>query len=145
MRTSFGKFFSTSLAISQLQTLAVTKGYYPDPFGGQMMNLLVKVSLDRLQSLQSPDHHYGLGGVTLLFLMQRAQVRFPVRSISWLKFFPGFSLNCKTRLSYDHHISSKPYIIHLVDPGGPVVDILISGSEVCRFDTDRGRWIFFRA
>ena len=31
---------------------------------------------------------------------------------------------------------------HLVDPGGPVVIILASGSEVRGFDPGRGRWIF---
>ena len=31
-----------------------------------------------------------------------------------------------------------------VDPGGPVVIILASGSEVRGFDPGRGRWIFFR-
>ena len=29
-----------------------------------------------------------------------------------------------------------------VDPGGPVVIILASGSEVRGFDPDHGRWIF---
>ena len=29
-----------------------------------------------------------------------------------------------------------------VDPGGPVVIILASGSEVRGFDPGRGRWIF---
>ena len=29
-----------------------------------------------------------------------------------------------------------------VDPGGPVVTILASGSEVRGFDPGRGRWIF---
>ena len=29
-----------------------------------------------------------------------------------------------------------------VDPGGPVVIILASGSEVRVFDSGRGRWIF---
>ena len=29
-----------------------------------------------------------------------------------------------------------------VDPSGPVVIILVSGSEVCGFDPGRGRWIF---
>ena len=30
----------------------------------------------------------------------------------------------------------------LVDPGGPAVNILASGSEVRGFDPGRGRWIF---
>ena len=30
----------------------------------------------------------------------------------------------------------------IADPGGPVVIILSSGSEVRRFDPGRGRWIF---
>ena len=30
-----------------------------------------------------------------------------------------------------------------VDPGGPVVIILASGSEIRGFDPGRGRWIFF--
>ena len=34
------------------------------------------------------------------------------------------------------------YIYILVDPGGPVVIILASGSEVRGFDPGRGRWIF---
>ena len=29
-----------------------------------------------------------------------------------------------------------------VDPGGPVVIILASGSEIRGFDPGRGRWIF---
>ena len=29
-----------------------------------------------------------------------------------------------------------------VNHGGPVVIILASGSEICRFDPGRGRWIF---
>ena len=32
-----------------------------------------------------------------------------------------------------------------VDPGGPVVIILASGSEVRRFDPGRGRWILFQS
>ena len=28
------------------------------------------------------------------------------------------------------------------DPGGPVVIILASGSEVCGFDPSQGQWIF---
>ena len=31
-----------------------------------------------------------------------------------------------------------------VDPGGPVVIVLATGSEVRGFKPDRGRWIFFR-
>ena len=30
----------------------------------------------------------------------------------------------------------------LVDPGGPVVIILATGSEVCGFKPGQGRWIF---
>ena len=33
-------------------------------------------------------------------------------------------------------------IAYLVDPGGPVVIILSSGSEVRGFVPSRGRWIF---
>ena len=33
-------------------------------------------------------------------------------------------------------------LIQVVDPGGPVVIILPSGSEVRGFDPGRGRWIF---
>ena len=66
------------------------------------------------------DHPCGLE-VTSLLLTQRVRVRTPVGSISWLRFFPGFSLNRKinvrkfgphsSRLSYGHHIPSKQYII----------------------------------
>ena len=34
------------------------------------------------------------------------------------------------------------YHIQIVEPGGPVVIILASGSEVCGFGPGRGRWIF---
>ena len=61
------------------------------------------------------DHRCGLG-VTSLLLTQRARVRSPVGSITWLSFFRGFSSTIRKmsgnlgyirpRLSYGHHISS---------------------------------------
>ena len=36
----------------------------------------------------------------------------------------------------------NPSYTPTTDPGGPVVIILVSGSEVRRFDPGRGRWIF---
>ena len=38
--------------------------------------------------------------------------------------------------------TGSPIISHVVDPGGPVVIILDSGSEIRGFDPSRGRWIF---
>ena len=50
-------------------------------------------------------------GVTLLLLMQQARVRSLVGSISWLRFFPKFSLNCKTNVrKFGPH--SCPVIIY---------------------------------
>ena len=49
----------------------------------------------KLENHPSLGHRYGLG-VTSLLLTQRARVRSPVGSVSWLRFFPGFSLNRKT-------------------------------------------------
>ena len=74
------------------------------------------------RSLDYRDHRCGLG-VTSLFLTQRARVRSPVGSISWLRIFRGFPLSVKQisgnlghvrpRLSYGHHKSSKPYVIRI--------------------------------
>ena len=69
------------------------------------------------------DHRCGLE-VTSLLLTQRARVRSPVGSISWLRFFPRFCLNSKTNVRkfwphsspvivWPSYISSKPYIIRL--------------------------------
>ena len=41
-----------------------------------------------------------------------------------------------------HRRLHSDYIVSRVDPGGPVVIILASGSEVRGFDPGRGRWIF---
>ena len=41
---------------------------------------------------------------------------------------------------YQPHVYSYTFVF--VDPGGPVVIILVSGSEVRGFDPGRGRWIF---
>ena len=49
----------------------------------------------------------------------------------------GLSLNLN--LSFLNRISLL--LISRVDPGGPVVIILASGSEVHGFDRGRGRWI----
>ena len=53
------------------------------------------------------------------------------------RFFSGFLLFSPT-------INSIARFLHtpLVDPGGPVVIILASGSEVRGFDPSRGLWIF---
>ena len=78
---------------------------------------------DSVPSSTKPmDHRCGLG-VTSLLLTQWSRVRSPVGSISWLRLFTRFSLNHKSnfrkfgphspRLSYGHHISSKPYAIRL--------------------------------
>ena len=66
-------------------------------------------------------------GVTSLLLTRRARVRSPVGSFSWLRFFPGISLNIRQmsgnlghirpRLSYVHHISSKSFTYHLSTDG----------------------------
>ena len=72
-----------------------------------IMTLALKVSAQCVN-----DHRYGLG-ITSLFLTQRARVRSPVVSISWLRFFRGFPSTVRQmsgnlgpirpRLSYDHH------------------------------------------
>ena len=57
--------------------------------------------------------------VTSLLLTQRARVRSPVGSVSCLRFFlnvrqmSGNLGHIRPRLSYDYHMSSKPYIIRL--------------------------------
>ena len=44
---------------------------------------------------------------------------------------------------FRHYLRTAGWIlIKLVDPGGPVVIVLASGSEVRGFDPGRGRWIF---
>ena len=47
-------------------------------------------------------------------------------------------------LTLEENPTTTGYPCHLsqVDPGGPVVIILTSGSEVRGFDPGRGRWIF---
>ena len=40
------------------------------------------------------------------------------------------------------YIKSKEIIKIFVDPSGPVLIILATGSEVRRFKSGRGRWIF---
>ena len=84
--------------------------------------MLLQTPLKRLRHSQTCvfslplGHHCGLG-ITSLLLSQRAQVRCPVGSISWLRFFQGFPSTVKQmsgnmghirpRLSYGHHISFK--------------------------------------
>ena len=46
---------------------------------------------------RNQDHHCGLG-LTSLPLTQQARVRSPVRSISWLRFFPELSLHRMTNV-----------------------------------------------
>ena len=53
----------------------------------------------------------------------------------WSMFFTSQSITSKQRYTCGH-------LLILVDPGGPVVIILASGSEVRVFDPGRGRWIF---
>ena len=67
------------------------------------MNVAV-LTFDSQKTLPS-DHLCGRG-VTSLPLIQWAQVQIPVRSVSWLTFFPGFSLNCKTNVrKFRSHLS----------------------------------------
>ena len=55
-------------------------------------------------------------------------------------------ISCVPYCSSNLYISCVLQTFHtlfiLVDPGDLVVIILASGSEVCRFDPGRGRWIF---
>ena len=47
--------------------------------------------------------------------------------------------------SYLHIIHLSYCCLSSVDPGGPVVIILATGSEVRGFKRGRGRWIFFQS
>ena len=81
--------------------------------------------------------------LTSLRLTQWARIRSRIGSISWLRFFSEIfpqPQDIRTLLPYGSHTSSKPY--KYVDPDGPVVIILATGTEVRGFKPGWGRWIF---
>ena len=57
-------------------------------------------------TLGKTENYHCSRGVMSLPLTQRAWVQVPIGSVSWLRFFPGFSLNCKKNVrKFRPHLS----------------------------------------